>query len=197
MTNDIDTTQDDAQASLQAFLNAQEFEEMEAALDEYPLLGEPEFEDAVDKLIEHASAMGDTDAVLRFQDRLDILYDVLDNLGATPLEEAVEAFLNAEEGADSDAIYAQYEEWLDSDEAAAFLESMEPADPETAQFLAEKQAVLAGLRAGYCYSVGFPFAAAVELRTISSVGSRTSWGGCTPGSRIWRSSNAVACRPRS
>jgi hypothetical protein len=148
MTNDIDTTQDDAQASLQAFLNAQEFEEMEAALDEYPLLGEPEFEDAVDKLIEHASAMGDTDAVLRFQDRLDILYDVLDNLGATPLEEAVEAFLNAEEGADSDAIYAQYEEWLDSDEAAAFLESMEPADPETAQFLAEKQAVLAGLRAG-------------------------------------------------
>ncbi len=148
MTDAIDPTHDEAQAALQAFLNAQEFEEMEAALDEYPLLGEPEFEDAVDKLIEHAGAMGDAEAVLRFQDRLDILYDVLDNLGATPLEEAVEAFLNAEEGTDSDAIYAQYEEWLDSDGAAAFLESMEPADPETAQFLAEKRATLAGLRTG-------------------------------------------------
>lgn len=146
MTDAMDPIHEDAQAALQAFLNAQEFEEMEAALDEYPLLGEPEFEDAVDKLIEHASAMGDAEAVLRFQDRLDLLYDVLDNLGATPVEEAVEAFLNAEEGADSDAIYAQYEEWLDSDEAAAFLESMEPADPETAQFLAEKRAALAGLR---------------------------------------------------
>jgi hypothetical protein len=148
MTDAIDPTQDDAQAALQAFLNAQEFEEMEAALDEYPLLGEPEFEDAVDKLIEHAGAMGDAEAVLRFQDRLDILYDVLDNLGATPLEEAVEAFLNAEEGGDSEAVYAVYEEWLDSDEAAAFLESMEPADPETAQFLAEKRAALASLRKG-------------------------------------------------
>lgn len=147
MTDVIETTQDDAQAALQAFLNAQEFEEMEAALDEYPLLGEPEFEDAVDKLIEHAGAMGDAEAVLRFQDRLDILYDVLDNLGATPQEEAVEAFLNAEEGKESEAVYAQYEAWLDSDEAAAFLESMEPADPETAQFLAEKRAALAGLRA--------------------------------------------------
>ena len=148
MTDDIDTTQDDAQAALQAFLNAQEFDEMEAALDEYPLLGEPEFEDAVDKLIEHASAMGDAEAVLRFQDRLDLLYDVLDNLGATPLEEAAEAFLNAEAGEESEAVYAQYEEWLDSDEAVAFLDSMEPADAETAQFLAEKRATLAGLRAG-------------------------------------------------
>ena len=150
MTDRIDEPQknDDSQAALQAFLNAQEFEEMEAALEEYPLLGEPEFEDGVDKLIEHASEMGDTEAVLRFQDRLDILYDVLDNLGATPLEEAVEAFLNAEEGEESDAIYAQYEEWLDSDEAAAFLEAMEPADPETSQFLAEKRAALAKLRAG-------------------------------------------------
>lgn len=146
MTDAIDPTHDETQAALQAFLNAQEFEEMEAALDEYPLLGEPEFEDAVDKLIEHAGTMGDAEAVLRFQDRLDVLYDVLDNLGATPLEEAVEAFLNAEKGADSNAIYAQYEEWLDSDEAATFLESMEPADPETAQFLAEKRMTLAGLR---------------------------------------------------
>ena len=148
MTDAIDPNHDEAQAALQAFLNAQEFEEMEAALDDYPLLGEPEFEDAVDKLIEHASAMGDAEAALRFQDRLDLLYDVLDNLGATPVEEAVEAFLNAEEGGDSKAIYEVYEEWLDSDEAAAFLESMEPADPETAQFLAEKRAALAGLRAG-------------------------------------------------
>jgi len=147
MTDAINPIQDDdTQAALQAFLNAQEFEEMEAALDEHPLLGEPEFEDAVDKLIEHASAMGDAEAVLRFQDRLDILYDVLDNLGATPVEEAVEAFLNAEPGADSVAVYAQYAEWLDSDEAPAFLESMQPADPETAQFLAEKRAALAGLR---------------------------------------------------
>lgn len=150
MTDAIDTTQndDDAQAALQAFLNAQEFEEMEAALDEYPLLGEPEFEDAVDKLIEHASSLGDAEAVLRFQDRLDLLYDVLDNLGATPVEEAVEAFLNAEAGRESAEVYAQYEEWLDSAEAVAFLELMEPADPETAQFLAEKRAALAGLRAG-------------------------------------------------
>lgn len=150
MNDAIDTTQndDDAQAALQAFLNAQEFEEMEAALDEYPLLGEPEFEDAVDKLIEHASSLGDAEAVLRFQDRLDLLYDVLDNLGATPVEEAVEAFLNAEEGRESAEVYAQYEEWLDSAEAVAFLELMEPADPETAQFLAEKRAALAKLRTG-------------------------------------------------
>ncbi len=150
MINAIDEARDseEAQAALQAFLNAEDFEEMEAALDEFPLLEEPEFEDAVDKLIEHASSLGDAEAVLRFQDRLDLLYDVLDNLGATPVEEAAEAFLNAEPGADSDAVYAQYEEWLDSDEAAAFLEMMEPADPETAQFLTEKRAALAVLRRG-------------------------------------------------
>ncbi|HRJ43725.1 MAG: hypothetical protein KJZ86_14580 [Caldilineaceae bacterium] len=149
MTNDIDTTPDDnAQAALQAFLNAEDFDAMEEALDDYPLLGEPSFEQAVEELIEHAGSLGDAEAVLRFQDRLDILYDVLDNLGATPLEEAVEAFLNAEEGTESAEVYAQYEEWLDSDEAAAFLDSVEPVDPETAQFLAQKRAVLTALRAG-------------------------------------------------
>ncbi|MBX3050468.1 MAG: hypothetical protein KF753_03270 [Caldilineaceae bacterium] len=148
MSEILDNTQEsEAQDALQAFLNAEDFGEMEAALDEHSLLGEPAFENAVDKLIEHASAMGDAEAVLRFQDRLDILYDVLDNLGATPVEEAVEAFLNAEEGTESAAVYAQYEEWLDSAEAASFLEMMEPADPETAQFLAEKRAALAALRA--------------------------------------------------
>lgn len=136
----------DAQAALQAFLDAETFEDMEEALDEYPLLGEPAFEQAVDRLIEHASALGDAEAVLRFQDRLEILYDVLDNLGATPLEEAVEAFLNAEPGQDSEEVYARYRQWLNSDEAGAFLELMEPADPETAQFLAERRGTLARLR---------------------------------------------------
>lgn len=148
LTEELHDDTDDAQAALQAFLNAEEFDEMEAALDEYPLLGESAFEDAVDRLIEHASSLGDAEAVLRFQDRLDLLYDVLDNLGATPVEEAVEAFLNAEEGVESAEVYARYEEWLDSDEAADFLEMMEPADPETAQFLAQKRAALARLRAG-------------------------------------------------
>ena len=147
MSELIDPTQDDSQVALQAFLNAQDFDAMEDTLADYPQLGEPAFESAVEGLIEHAGSLGDAEAVLRFQDRLDILYDVLDNLGATPLEEAVEAFLNAEEGAESEAIYAQYEEWLDSEEAAVFLDSMEPADPETAQFLAEKRAALARLRA--------------------------------------------------
>jgi|GEM_PF-3152747 len=149
MNEVIDTTQDDnAQAALQAFLNAQEFDEMEDAVDEHPLLADPSFEQAVEALIEHAGSLGDAEAVLRFQDRLDILYDVLDNLGATPQEEAIEAFLNAEVGAESEAVYAQYSEWLESDEAAAFLEAIEPADPETTQFLAEKRAALASLRAG-------------------------------------------------
>lgn len=138
----------DVQAALQAFLDAETTDEMEDALDEHPILGDPTFEQAVDRLIEHASAMGDAEAVLRFQDRLEILYDVLDNLGATPLEEAVEAFLNAEEGEESAAVYAQYAQWLDSDEAGAFLDAMEPADPETAQFLGERRAALARLRQG-------------------------------------------------
>ncbi len=149
MTEIIDTaTDDDAQAALQAFLNAQEFEEMEDAVDDHPLLADPSFEQAIEALIEHAGNMGDAEAVLRFQDRLDILYDVLDNLGATPEEEAIEAFLNAEPGDESTAVYAQYTEWLDTDNAAAFLDVMEPADPETAQFLADKRAALAALRAG-------------------------------------------------
>ncbi len=149
MTDAIDPTHaDDAQTALQAFLNAEDFDEMEAALDDYPLLGEPAFEQAVEALVEHAASLGDAEAVLRFQDRLDLLYDALDNLGATPLEEAVEAFLNAAEGEESEQVYADYAEWLDSAEAAAFLHSMEPADPETAQFLAEKRAALARLRAG-------------------------------------------------
>lgn len=138
----------DAQAALQAFLDAETIEDMEEALDEYPLLAEPAFEQAVDRLIEHASGLGDAEAVLRFQDRLEILYDVLDNLGATPLEEAVEAFLNAEPGQESEEVYAQYRQWLNSDEAGAFLELMEPADPETARFLAERRATLTQLRAG-------------------------------------------------
>lgn len=146
--NPLAGNEEDAQAALQAFLNAEDFDEMEEAVDVHPLLADPTFEQAVDKLIEHASALGDAEAVLRFQDRLDLLYDVLDNLGATPVEEAVEAFLNAEPGADSAEVYAQYEEWLDSDEAAAFLEMMEPADPETAQFLRERRAALAALRMG-------------------------------------------------
>ena len=149
MNEVIDTTQDDdAQAALQAFLNAQDFDAMEDVVDEHPLLTDPSFEQAVEALIEHAGSMGDAEAVLRFQDRLDILYDVLDNLGATPQEEAVEAFLNAEPGEETDAAYAQYSQWLDSDEAVSFLEMIEPADPETAQFLTEKRAALARLRAG-------------------------------------------------
>lgn len=140
--------EDDARAALQAFLNAEDFDEMEEAVDSHPLLADPTFEQAVDKLIEHASTLGDAEAVLRFLDRLDLLYDVLDNLGATPIEEAVEAFLNAEAGSESEQVFAQYAEWLDSDEAAAFLEMMEPADPETAQFLRERRAALAALRLG-------------------------------------------------
>jgi len=144
MSQIIDPNQeiDEAQAALQAFLNAEDFDEMEEAVDAHPLLADPTFEQAAEQLMEHASSLGDPEAVLRIQDRLDLLYDVLDNLGATPLEEAVEAFLNAEPGEQTTDVYAVYAEWLESAEALAFLDSMEPADPETAEILTERRATL-------------------------------------------------------
>lgn len=144
MSQVSDPTHDseEAQIALQAFLNAEDFDEMEAAVDTYPLLADPSFEQAAERLMEHASSLGDAEAVLRIQDQLDLLYDVLDNLGATPLEEAVEAFLNAEPGEESTQVYADYAEWLDSPEALAFLDSMEPADPETAEILTERRITL-------------------------------------------------------
>jgi len=148
MTDATDPTYNDAQAALQAFLNAEDEEAMQAALETYPALAEPAFEQAAEQLMEHAGSLGDAEAVLRIQNRLDLLYDVLDNLGATPLEEAVEAFLNAEAGEESEQVYADYAQWLDSPEALAFLDSMEAADPETAQLLAERRAALVGLQAG-------------------------------------------------
>ncbi len=144
MSELIDPTHDsdEAQAALQAFLNAEDMEAMEEAVDAHPLLADPSFEDAAEQLMEHAGSLGDAEAVLRIQDRLDLLYDVLDNLGATPLEEAMEAFLNAEPGEGTTDVYTIYAEWLDSPEALAFLDSMEPADPETAEILTERRATL-------------------------------------------------------
>ncbi len=144
MSDLIDPTHDndEAQAAMQAFLNAADIDEMEEALDAHPLLEDPTFEQSVEALMEHAGSLGDAEAVLRIQDRLDMLYDVLDNLGATPLEEAVEAFLNAEPGDDSTQVYTDYAQWLGSPEALAFLDSMEPADPETAEILTERRATL-------------------------------------------------------
>lgn len=133
------------QAALQAFLNAQTPEEIDAVRANYPVADTEAFEAAIQRLIDHASAAGDPDAVLRMQNRLEMLYDAQELATMTPLERAVDAFLGAVDEESARVVFAEEHALLATPQARDLLDGIEAGDPESARLLAERRALLAEL----------------------------------------------------
>lgn len=134
------------QAALQAFLNAETAGEMEAVVAEFPFVAGEQFTAAAERLLEHAGASGDPEAVLRLNRRLEMLYDVTVAQSLTPAEQALDSFLYAEDEAAARQVFAQEQALLTSPEAAQALAAIEPGDPESVAFLAERRRLYAALR---------------------------------------------------
>ena len=133
------------QAALQTFLNAQTPEEVDALRADHPVVDTEAFEAAIQRLIDHASAAGEPDAVLRLQNRLEMLYDAQESATMTPLERAVDAFLGAADEEAARAVFAEERTLLATSEARDLMDGIEAGDPESARFLMERRALLAEL----------------------------------------------------
>jgi cobalamin-dependent methionine synthase I len=119
------------QAALDAFLEATSLEEMEEVVDEFPFVVDAQFEEGINRMIEHASRVGEADALLRLQEQLALLHEITRPEVLSPVEEAVEAFLYAEEEADAVAVFEEDPELLRSEQAAQIIFAVEAGDPES------------------------------------------------------------------
>ncbi len=143
MTNPFDL--DDAgqreqvQAALAAFLAALDEEEMAQVLADYPFVAEPHFADGVDQLIDHASRVGNAEALFRLQGQLELLHDVLAVQGESDAERALRSFLYAVDEDEAVAVFEQEAALLRSAEVRSALFSLEAGDPESDMHLEERR----------------------------------------------------------
>ena len=119
------------QQALEAFLAAATVEEMADVVDTFPFVTDPEFEAGVERMLQHAARAGEPEAMFRIQEQIALLQQVTGSEATSPVEEAVEAFLYAMREEDAEAIFAEQAEWLDSEEAATLIFSLEAGDPES------------------------------------------------------------------
>jgi thioredoxin-like negative regulator of GroEL len=119
------------QEAFEAFLAATSVEEMDEVVEDYPFVTEPAFEAGVNRMIEHASRVGEAEAIFRLQEQLALLQEVAGVELLSPEELAVEEFVYAEEEADAVSIFEENADFLRSDQAAQMIFALEAGDPES------------------------------------------------------------------
>jgi hypothetical protein len=129
---------EEMQRLLDAFIDADDMAEMAELLEEYPLLAEEAFAQNVARLIEHAARMGESEAMLRLQSRMELLDDILDQ-DASPLELAVQDYLLAPDEEEAASIFQEEADLLRSDEAEQMLFTMEAVTPADQAHLDQRQ----------------------------------------------------------
>lgn len=137
------------QTALEAFLAAQNEDEMAQVMADYPFVAEPRFTDGVDQLVDHASRVGNADALFRLQGQLELLHDVLATQDESDAERALGAFLYAADEDEAIAVFEEEAALLRSPEARAALYAIEAGDPESDMHLEERRALwqrLAGMK---------------------------------------------------
>lgn len=131
-------SEEEMQQLLDAFIEADDLDEMADLLDASPLLADEEFTQHVARLIEHAARMGESEAMLRLQSRMELLDAVLDQ-DASPLELAVQDYLLALDEEEAAAIFEEEADLLGSDEAEQMIFSMEAVTPADQGHLDQRQ----------------------------------------------------------
>lgn len=141
MTDLFDGAHDSVQlqSALEEFLNVNSVEEMQALLERYPFMETVEFDNSVQRLIEHAIRVGEAEAVMHLQEGMDLLNRALRDSHASPLERAVEDFLYAFDDEEATEVFHQHSDMLRSQEAASLLFAVEAGDPESAALLESRQ----------------------------------------------------------
>lgn len=129
------------QAALEAFLAAQDEDEMAQVLADYPFVAEQHFAAGVDQLIDHASRVGNADAVFRLQGQLALLQDLQAMQGESDAERALHAFLFAEDEDEARAVFEREAALLRSPEARTAIFALEAGDPESDLHLEERRAL--------------------------------------------------------
>jgi thioredoxin-like negative regulator of GroEL len=119
------------QEAFEAFLAATSVEEMDEVVEDYPFVTEPAFEAGVNRMIEHASRVGEAEAIFRLQEQLALLQEVAGVELLSPEELAVEEFVYAEEEADAVSIFEENADFLRSDQATQMIFALEAGDPES------------------------------------------------------------------
>ncbi len=140
MSSDADQHSLLAQA-LEEFLAAESVEEMAAVVEEYPVITTSQFEASVARLVEHAARSGDPEAVLHLQEQTALLEQVWPSETASPAEEAVAQFLQAENEEEARAVFARHPDLLRSEEAAQILAAIEAEDPESHLYLETRRSL--------------------------------------------------------
>jgi hypothetical protein len=119
------------QEAFEAFLAATSVEEMDEVVEDYPFVTEPAFEAGVNRMIEHASRVGEAEAIFRLQEQLALLQEVIGVELLSPEEAIVETFLYTEEEGDAVVFFEENEEFLSSARAEQMIFAFEAGDPES------------------------------------------------------------------
>ncbi len=127
--------------ALEAFLAAEDEDEMAEVIADYPFVAETQFERGVEQLIDHASQAGDPDALFRLRAQLELRYSVLAMDVEDEDEQALHAFLFAADEAAATAIFEQYAQVLHTPAMEKALYALEAADPESDLHLEERRAL--------------------------------------------------------
>ncbi|MEZ4835503.1 MAG: hypothetical protein R2873_26520 [Caldilineaceae bacterium] len=127
--------------ALEAFLAAVDEDEMAQVVADYSFVAESRFADGVDQLIDHASRVGDADALFRLQGQLELLQSVLAMQGESAGERALHAFLYAADEDEAADVFAREATLLKSAEVRAALFALEAGDPESDLHLEVRRAL--------------------------------------------------------
>lgn len=143
MDFDLDdpTEREQVRAALEAFLAAQDELEMAQVVEDFPFAAQRPFGAGVRELIEHASRVGDAEALLRLQGQLELLQFALANHAQSDDERALLAFLYALDDAAATEVFQRNAAQLRSAAVRKALFALEADDPESDLHLEQRRSL--------------------------------------------------------
>lgn len=140
MSDEQPADQSDLSSSIETFINC-DVNEIPRLFDQNPIWETDAFDEAIQRLSAHAAASGDSDAVLRIQERHEILEERRNPAARDPAPQAVEAFINAWDEEEARSLFSAQQTILCSSEARELMESLTADDADTATYLDERRAL--------------------------------------------------------